>query len=121
MNMVRHQRPGPAFDFGGRAVRVEQIAIERIILVAEKVWARLLPRYVAGLGVSWEDGACQPWHRLGCCRRLAGAIKCTAPEPQLRHVAGTRIAALTSAAGALPANLPSEGGSRRLEISRSFA
>jgi uncharacterized protein with ACT and thioredoxin-like domain len=36
MNVVRHQAPGPHLDTGRTAMGGEQVAIERIVIVAEE-------------------------------------------------------------------------------------
>lgn len=44
--MIGHQHPAPDFYTGGTTMMGQEIAIERIVIIAKKVCARPLPRCV---------------------------------------------------------------------------
>ncbi len=62
--MVRHQHPRPDFDTSHRAILAEQIAIERIILIAEKGLRTTVAALRHMVGMTWEYRARQTCHGL---------------------------------------------------------
>ena len=77
MHMVRHQAPGPHLDVGGLAIGREQIAVARIVAVAEEGASPAIATLGDMMGMSGDHDAGETGHAAACPRRRAGSIECT--------------------------------------------
>src|SRR5437879_1109624 len=77
VHMVRHQAPGPHLDLGRAAIFGEQIAVKRIVVVAEE-GARAA---IAALGdmvrVTGNYDTGEAGHAQSCLQTPRGSIECT--------------------------------------------
>lgn len=62
--MVRHQHPGPDYDTSHRAILAEQIAIERMMRIAEKGLRTAVAALRHMVGMTREYRACHARHGL---------------------------------------------------------
>ena len=60
--MVRHQAPRPDLDLGAAAVRREQVAIKRIILIAEESSRAAVAALVTWCGMLGNDDTSEASH-----------------------------------------------------------
>lgn len=71
MDVIVHQHPGPDFDAGGRGVLGEEIAVERIILVAKEGRRPAVAAPGDVVRISGKDGTGEAGH-AGERRKLEG-------------------------------------------------
>ena len=77
MHVVRHQAPAPHLDPGRAAMLGEQVAIQRIIVVAEKSSRPAVAALGDMMRMTGDDDAGKTGHTPWCLRRRAMSIECT--------------------------------------------
>jgi hypothetical protein len=75
--VVRHKAPGPYRDFGGAAVLGEQVAVKRVVDVAEKGARAAIAALSDMVRMTGDDDTGETGHAASCPRRRCQSIKCT--------------------------------------------
>jgi hypothetical protein len=77
MDVVGHQHPRPDLNARSRAVLAEQVAVQRVICIAEEGLRATIAALRYMVGMPWENRACQASHALAYRSAVLSSIKWT--------------------------------------------